>query len=363
MFTKTRDYLRVLRISLFPHLMASAFVRKVRRKNLLFHSENLDEALQDACEKHLTEEELAQPDLVKKIKEDMIISHLICKASPSEYFQYDFRHKSYWERNTYVTDDIKFRTLFKTTGKEAFFEDLQDKWNFYQLQRDYFKRDVCKVESPDDWESYRSFALKHPRYFKKPNNLSLGTGCSIEETTEENLKATFEDMANGEDCWILEECIRQVPFMSNWNESSVNTLRVASYLAGGKFKFFSPIFRVGRKGAIVDNGGAKGILAGVDPETGIVHSNGYDKDGIVYERHPDSGLTFKGTQIPQWAELIELEEKVHRSMPPYHRYVAFDFALSDKGWVLIEGNWGQFGGLQTTSQRGYKYDFLKLMRS
>ncbi len=363
MFTKAKDYFRVLKISLFPHFLASAFEKKVRRKNEEFHGGNLDVRLQRACEKYLTEEELAQPDLVKKIKEDIIISHLICKSGPNEYFRFNFRNKSYWERCAYVTDTFKFKTLYKTTGKKAYIKDLRDKWNFYQLQREYFKRDVCKVESPDDWESYRSFALKHPRYFKKPNNQSLGRGCSIEETTEENLRSTFEAMADGKHSWILEECIQQVPFMSNWNESSVNTLRTASCLVGNKFYLFPSIFTVGRKGSVVNNAGAKGILAGVDNQTGIVHSNGYDKDDIVYERHPDSGLTFKGTQIPQWAELIELAEKVHRSMPPYHRYVAFDFALTDKGWMLIEGNWGQFHGLQITFQRGYKYDFLKWIRS
>ena len=25
-----------------------------------------------------------------------------------------------------------------------------------------------------------------------------------------------------------------------------------------------------------------------------------------------------------------------------HIYVGWDFALTDNGWVLIEGNWGQF---------------------
>jgi len=40
---------------------------------------------------------------------------------------------------------------------------------------------------------------------------------------------------------------------------------------------------------------------------------------------------------------------------PEVRYVGWDIALTDKGWVLIEGNdKGMFVGIQKTTQKGFR---------
>lgn len=36
-----------------------------------------------------------------------------------------------------------------------------------------------------------------------------------------------------------------------------------------------------------------------------------------------------------------MAEEIH-AMVPDQPYIGWDFALSDKGWMLVEGNWGQF---------------------
>ena len=53
---------------------------------------------------------------------------------------------------------------------------------------------------------------------------------------------------------------------------------------------------------------------------------------------------YKGWRIPRWNELIETAENLFRECLPENKYIGFDFALTDNGWVLIEGNWGQFVG-------------------
>ena len=44
------------------------------------------------------------------------------------------------------------------------------------------------------------------------------------------------------------------------------------------------------------------------------------------------------------------------------RYVGFDFALTPDGWVVIEGNWGNFPH-QVCVHHGIKKEFESLMNS
>ena len=99
----------------------------------------------------------------------------------------------------------------------------------------------------------------------------------------------------------------------------------------------------------------------IDIKTGIIVTEAIDKKYNRYKVHPDSGKPFVGTQIPRWNELVKIVEMAHRSLPSRHRYVGFDFALSEKGWQLIEGNWGQLIGSQTATQKGIRYQFESLM--
>lgn len=45
-----------------------------------------------------------------------------------------------------------------------------------------------------------------------------------------------------------------------------------------------------------------------------------------------------------------------------HKYIAWDFAYTPNGWVLIEGNWGQFLS-QFATGKGLRKRFEKLMNN
>lgn len=149
--------------------------------------------------------------------------------------------------------------------------------------------------------------------------------------------------------------------MARWNSSSVNTIRLCSFRNNNDVSIAYPFIRVGRKGSIVDNGGQGGIFASIDIQTGVICTDGGDEIGNVYPLHPDSSVPFKGVQIPQWKELLDMCREVHASLPSEFYYVGFDFALTAKGWMLIEGNWGQFVAQQTTLHRGLRKEFEDLM--
>lgn len=102
----------------------------------------------------------------------------------------------------------------------------------------------------------------------------------------------------------------------------------------------------------------------IDSKTGAVCSKGMDELGNVYEEHPDSHVKFENWAVPQWEELVKLSAEVHRKLPKEHIYVGFDFALDkQKGWVVIEGNWGDFICQQSSLGKGLKSQFYKAIRS
>ena len=53
-------------------------------------------------------------------------------------------------------------------------------------------------------------------------------------------------------------------------------------------------------------------------------------------------------------------EKVHRTCMPSHLYIGWDATHTEKGWVVIEGNWGQFLS-QYSDHIGLRDEFMRYM--
>lgn len=121
--------------------------------------------------------------------------------------------------------------------------------------------------------------------------------------------------------------------------------------------------RVGRNGSFVDNGGAGGILVGVNPKNGELFTDGYDEYRNIYKKHPDTQVEFKGNYIPSWNDLITLC-KTQATKVDEIAYLSWDLAYTDSGWVVIEVNEvGQFIGPQIVMQKGIKKELINYYKS
>ena len=49
------------------------------------------------------------------------------------------------------------------------------------------------------------------------------------------------------------------------------------------------------------------------------------------------------------------------ALPDNQVYVAFDFALSDSGWCIVEGNWGDLFLQQLSLKKGLRKEFVSLL--
>ena len=309
----------------------------------------------------------SRPDITEKSKrillKDIKKVYLTDQTRPDEYLLYGYDNKSKKVRDTYMPQRTKDAILFGYYGKDAgpLFGQIRDKYTFYTLLNPFFKRDVIKIETGDDLMLFVEFCNKHNRFICKILNSGCGVGVRIVNISDKQQIETLFFELIGQGPWIIEELIEQNPEISKFNDSSVNTVRFPSFRHGSIIKQDYPSIRFGRKGNIVDNAGQGGVFASIDINTGEIITNGFDELGHEYEVHPDSKIRFKGFIIPNWPELLKEAQQAHLALSEKQTYIAFDYALSDKGWVIVEGNWGDFILQQTALKRGLKYEFLRLL--
>ena len=160
---------------------------------------------------------------------------------------------------------------------------------------------------------------------------------------------------------ILEERLIQTTELSAFNESSVNTIRAITFNTKHGIRVPYCTIRTGKPGAFVDNGGAGGIQACIDFQTGRIITDGFDESGNEYVSHPSSGTVFKGYQLPDWKQLQSLLTNIALKVPLI-RFIGWDLAHTKDGWTIVEGNENCYIiAQQMIRDKGMKREFEKLM--
>lgn len=325
----------------------------------LHFSTSWEEKKLETMKKFLTEDEMKDSKTFKQICKDIDKCYNKYKTTPLEYFLFGMRFADKEKRKTYISDKVLFSAVAKTGTRPLHDAELNDKFHFYELTLEYFKRSAIEVKGEEDRAKFEHFVVGKDKVILKPNSAACGSGIFISKTDDP--KSLFDKLMAAKGDWIVEELIKQCKTMADWNPSSVNTVRITTFKNNRGTFIHCPFMRVGRAGSDVDNGGQGGIYALVDADTGVVISDGMDEQGNRYVVHPDSTVEFKGKQIPEWNELRQIVVKIHNTKMPKHIYIGWDFAHTDDGWVLIEGNWGEYVCQQSVSGRGYQEEFISYL--
>ena len=334
-----------------------------KRNQKLWGGDTFEIEIRNSFNAFLTKKELDNKSLISKMTYDIALSYVKYGALTQEYFLFDFRNLDSTRRGEFLTNKEKDNSLLALVSYEYYRETLRDKYKFYKIFHPFFHREICKVVDKSDFKSFESFAVKHPTFFLKPIDSMCGIGAQSLSIVGSSAYESFNQLLNlkSNSGWILEELIQPCDEFSRWNKSSINTVRIPSFMCNNQVHILKPFFRVGRSGMEVDNAACGGLFSVIDVELGILLTDGNDERGLKYQYHPDSGLKFKDWQIPRWNELIKLTNKLH-SLLPTHPYIGWDFTLTDNGWVLIEGDWGQFIS-EFADHEGIKNKFKSLLKN
>jgi hypothetical protein len=138
--------------------------------------------------------------------------------------------------------------------------------------------------------------------------------------------------------------------------SALATVRTTNFFINGQLLTPICIVKLASGANIADNFWREGnMLADLDPETGrinrVIRGKGMSLE--VLDRHPSSGIDFRGFQIPFWNEVRKLNRDCALAVTTLP-FTSTDIAVTDSGPVLVEMNTGgDFFIPQLASGRGF----------
>ncbi len=291
----------------------------------------------------------------------------------SEEFYYDVGHKTHVEKLAYINNKNRLVYINHLNDKKDAYL-LDDKFEAYKRLKPYYKRDVVQIKSEEDYEAFFAFIEKHPIFVAKPSALWLGYGVHIVDISQYPEKhelfgellrdaVTMKDMRRngGIAGTVLEEIIEQADSMSVIHPQSCNTVRITTLRVDGKVTIYRPWFKIGAHGNFVTSAAQGALCAGIDLDTGIVDTAGYDEHGIKFEYHPQTNVRICGFKIPEWDNLLKTALEIAEYFPSIN-YIGWDFALTPHGWCIMEGNYAGEFMWQLIYERGMRKEFENIIK-
>ena len=286
--------------------------------------------------------------------------YMIYGVLAEEYICYNFEDLNDKGRREYVTEFSRHE-LYDTCNDFDHLHFFDNKYETYELYRKYYHRDALLINENTRIEEFEDFVVKHKHFISKPLKLYLGIGVEIIDCNNfEKTDQLFEYIqSKGES--IIEELIVQSEDVAQFHRESVNTIRIPTVRTKDGIAILDPFFKTGTGNKNVDNAGAGGVFAAIDRKTGVITTVGIDEKGNHYLRHPDTGVIFPGFQLPDWDNALKLVEELMYILPEI-RYVGWDLAHTENGWVIVEGNHeGQLVG-QMPLHKGCAEDVKQIRR-
>lgn len=289
--------------------------------------------------------------LTGKSKMSMIIDVLRCNvlygANDEDYLGLELYKKSDSERKKFITSRRNYKYLFNHHYTPEDRTIFLSKCEFNPKFSKFFHRRWVSTKGASISE-INNFMDSLDEVIVKPDLGLQGIGCYKIKKSDLKKREEFinklpisNEAGIGED-YVIEEVIKQHPDMAYFNESSVNTCRIETITdKNGKAHILNTIVIMGGKGSEISNTHTGGVMAHVDPSTGIVDSKGRNPDGLFFLSHPGTGAALPGRKIPFWQDVLALALKAAEERPSA-RCIGWDIAVTESGPDLIEGNI-QFG--------------------
>jgi len=281
---------------------------------------------------------------------DMIIWYIFYGATLTDYLNYEFYNRTFKQRRKYAVVRTQGK-FYEKVNPSKYKEFFTIKPNFLNNFKDYIGRSFYVPESGID--ALKEFLKKNKEFMIKPID-GLG-GHDVRKMNRNEVKNANEFLTYLKDNrMFLEEVIKQHSKMNNLCSSSVNTLRIMTFVNNGRSEILYAAIRIGNGYNEVDNFHKGGMGVAINTKEGKLKGNAIDKDLNEYKKHPVTGTYFNKFEIPYWKETKKLvldAAKVNQNI----KVVGWDVAITKSGPVLVEGNRRPgFDLVQVLSKKGRK---------
>lgn len=276
-----------------------------------------------------------------------------------DYWIYDFPYKSNAAREDFVSDKLRYHYC-DILNDPIVFPLLTDKYACYKKFKEFFKRDVLGVYSANDFDDFEVFIRKHNHFIFKPLCEHSGQGIELVNIKDLKIRKFFEEKLS-QGAFVVEEVIIQGDEVARMHSACVNSFRVVTFKQKDEIKIIGVTWRIGSGKAIMDNAGAGGMFAVVNPENGFVETSARRYNTEEYYIHPDSHIVIPGFQLPKWNEAKDIINRLALAFPEA-TIVSWDLCYSNKGWMMVEANDnGDWSIIQSNKRTGLKPLLYSLM--
>ncbi len=252
-----------------------------------------------------------------------------------DYTMFGFYDMNGKQRNTYLTR-VRNKKVCDIMNQDGFGELFDDKLQFNPRFEAFLHRRVLNAKTATV-EEMEDFLKDQEYFFAKPNRGTCGNGIEKCRTADFPSAEAALEYVRKKDLLVLEQVLPQHPDMARLHPQSVNTMRIVTDRVDDVVHIAYIVVKIGRGDGFCDNSGQGGVICRVDPETGKIVSVATDDYFNIFEKHPDTGIEFKGYQLPMHKQAIELAKKAALVVPEI-RHVGWDVAITPDGPALIEGN-------------------------
>ena len=252
-----------------------------------------------------------------------------------DYLMFGFYDMNGRERDTYLTR-VRNKKVQEIMNDIAYSDEFDDKLRFNENFAEFLGRKTLNGETATVAD-LTAFLDGQEAIFAKINHGDCGRGVEKLYVKDFESPAAMLDYIQENKLVVLEQVLRQHEDMARLHPSSVNTMRILTDLVDDTVHIAYITVKMGRGGGVCDNSGQGGVLCRVDIESGKICSPATDDYFNVYDKHPDTGIVFRGYQLPMVDEAIALAKKAARKVPQIG-HVGWDVAITPDGPAIIEGN-------------------------
>lgn len=281
------------------------------------------------------------PEAARKTEKRRIVEELLYAKKHTAYNAVEFfmlglpgkTHEEWWD---YLPDKAARILLERMNITDHSFNSA-DKFAVYEAYRPYYGREMVKVAAEADKDAFFALLDEKKELMLKPRYGSLGDDIRIVKAEEVKVRDGFfrQLLRDYPDGAVAEELIRQDESLAMLNPTSVNTLRITTVRLDDRVETES-FLRVGKMFSTVDNIAKGGIVCALDEETGTV-TRTMDRFGNTVTHHPHTRVPLVGFTVPRFREAVELAKTLAQVLPQF-RYMGWDLALTETGWVMVEEN-------------------------